>query len=306
MLEKRLVAAVRDIISSSDANDGDALAEAILTARALVEAPPKHDTDQATIDNFLAALADLGFGDDDAPVNGGDCVDCVCEYWDRIAPLASEWPLPPELAQLRTELDVGTRVLSVEGETSDTDHGERHTGPNAIGTITAIDDTVEHGICLAFEPSGVSVLLSCAELADDLKYEIDPEPVYMGRKEVVEEVERQLGHEGSHELAVRVYEYMREQGMVEHNGAGFVIERDTNVFQIAADLSRGDGPYPADLARFDGLLSPDELRTKYGTANGGGEHPRYLRKHWKAEVEIDSTIRGYWDWVAARIEQDND
>jgi hypothetical protein len=303
MLQKPLVAALRDIISSSDANDGDSLAEAIQQARKLVENPPAYDTDQAILDNFISALADLGFGDDDAPVNGGDCVDAICEYWDRLAPLASEWPLPPELAQVRTGLTVGTRVLSIEGETSDTDHGERHTGPNAIGTITGIDDTVEHGICLAFEPSGVSVRLSCAELADDLKYEIDPETYYLSREDVVEVVERMLGHEGNHELAARVVANMIEQGQVEHSERGYMIERDTNVFEIAADLK--DGPYPAHLARADHLLSAHELRVKYGTRNGGGEHPRYLRKHWRNHVAIESTILGYWPWVEEQLAQED-
>lgn len=134
-----------------------------------------HSPVQATLDNLVTALAELGFGDDDEPVNGGDCVDVICEYWPRLAALASTWPQPPRFAELRTRIKVGTRILSVEGETSDTDHGERHTGEHAVGTITAIDDSQEHGICLAFEPSEVSVLLSLAELADEEKYQIDPD-----------------------------------------------------------------------------------------------------------------------------------
>lgn len=309
MLQKPLVAAVRDIISSSDANDGDALAEAIQQARKLVENPPAYDTEQATIDNFLSALADLGFGDDDEPVNGGDCVDAICEYWARLAPLASKWPLPPSLAQVRAGLTIGTRVLSVNGETSDTDQGERFTGKDAIGTITAIDDEQEHCITLAFEPSQVSVLLSCAELSDAHNYEIDPEePVYLGRMEVVEEIERLLGKGGTHELAVRVYENMREQGMLRHNGRGFVIERDTNIFQIAADLSAPDLPdsYPPELAIADHHLTAAQLCTKYTTKRDNGEHPQYLRRDWRHEVAEDNTFLGYWQWVEHQLEQDRD
>jgi hypothetical protein len=308
MLEKRLVAAVRDIIRSSDADDGAALANAIQQARTLVENPPAYDTDQAVLDNFLTALADLGFGDEDTPVNGGDCVDYICEYWDRLAPLASEWPLPPELAQVRTRLNVGTRVLSVEGETSDTDQGEQATGPHAIGTITGIDDTVEHGICVAFEPSGVSVLLSCAELADDLKYEIDPEAYYPSREAVVEAVERMLAHEGNYELAVRVVANMIEQGQVEHTEHGYMIERDTNVFEIAADLSREDLPdsYPPELAISDRHLTADQLFTKYSTKRDNGEHPQYLRRDWRHDVAEDNTLLGYWQWVEHQLEQDRD
>lgn len=66
--------------------------------------------------------------------------------------------------------------------------------------------------------------------------EPDPEPVYATREEAVRAIEGWLGHEGSYELAVEVYEYMTQQGVVTHNDTGFVIERDANVFQYAADL----------------------------------------------------------------------
>jgi len=158
-------------------------------------------------------------------------------------------------------------------------------------------------------------VLSFAELDNEDKYEIDPEEVdetvYTTREDVIRAVEGWLGHEGSYELATRVYEYMREQGMVEHNGAGFVIERDTNVFEIAADLSQGDmpkqdGPYPAGLARDDHLLSADELRVKYGTDRDRNQHPRYTVLAWSQDTVEGNTKRGYWDWVAAQLEQEQD
>lgn len=312
MRETLIVSALRDIIRSSDANDGDALANAIQGARKLVQGYPAPSSMQDVIDRLVDALGLLGFADPGDDVNGGDCVDVICEHWDELAALASVWPLTEDQQELCARVQVGTRVLSVEGETSDTDHGEQSTGPHAIGTITAIDLSQQNAITVAFEPSGVSVVLSFAELDNEDKYEIDPEePVYLGRKEVVDEIERLLAHEGDHGLAVRVYEHMREQGMVTNNGRGFVIERDTNVFQIAADLSapdlpRKDGPYPANLARPDHLLSADELFAKYSTERDNGEHPRYLRRDWRHNVAEYNTLLGYWQWVEHQLEQEQD
>jgi hypothetical protein len=127
---------------------------------------------QETIDDLVSALAQKGFGDPDEPVNGGDCVDLIGEHYDALAMLAAQRFLPPRYAELRAQIEVGSRICSIEGETSDTDHGEQFTGENAIGVITAIDDDQEHGISLAFDPSGVSVLLSLGELADEDKYTI--------------------------------------------------------------------------------------------------------------------------------------
>jgi len=315
MRETLIVSALRDIIRSSDANDGDALANAIQGARKLVQGYPAPSSMQDVIDRLVDALGLLGFADPGDDVNGGDCVDVICEHWDELAALASVWPLTEDQQELCARVQVGTRVLSVEGETSDTDHGEQSTGPHAIGTITAIDLSQQNAITVAFEPSGVSVVLSFAELDNEDKYEIDPEEVdetvYTTREDVIRAVEGWLGHEGSYELATRVYEYMREQGMVEHNGAGFVIERDTNVFEIAADLSQGDmpkqdGPYPAGLARDDHLLSADELRVKYGTDRDRNQHPRYTVLAWSQDTVEGNTKRGYWDWVAAQLEQEQD
>jgi hypothetical protein len=57
--------------------------------------------------------------------------------------------------------------------------------------------------------------------------------------------------------------------------------------------------YPPELARADRLLSADELRQKYRN-----EHPQYLIAHWQHEVEGGYTLRGYWDWVQAQIEEE--
>ncbi|MHC5194806.1 hypothetical protein ACYSUW_13725 [Pseudomonas frederiksbergensis] len=50
-------------------------------------------------------------------------------------------------------------------------------------------------------------------------------------------------------------------------------------------------------------LSSEQLRTRYEAA---GEHARFTKQGWKDEVENDETIRGYWDWVMAQIEQAGD
>lgn len=56
--------------------------------------------------------------------------------------------------------------------------------------------------------------------------------------------------------------------------------------------------YPPELARADRLLSPEELREKYVT-----EHPCYQRWMWREAVVDDLTLRGYWSWTAAQIEE---
>lgn len=53
----------------------------------------------------------------------------------------------------------------------------------------------------------------------------------------------------------------------------------------------------------DHTLDADQLRTKYSRV---GQHPHYLKAAWKDEVERDDTLRGYWDWVQAHAEADED
>jgi hypothetical protein len=65
-----------------------------------------------------------------------------------------------------------------------------------------------------------------------------------------------------------------------------------------------------DLARADHLLTADELRLKYFDANdrsgGQGEHPRFSKFDWHQEVASGDTLRGYWPWVEAQIEEAHD
>jgi hypothetical protein len=53
----------------------------------------------------------------------------------------------------------------------------------------------------------------------------------------------------------------------------------------------------------DNKLTGDQLRAKHSEA---GEHPCFTKQDWKDEVSNDETIRGYWDWVQAQIEQAED
>jgi hypothetical protein len=50
----------------------------------------------------------------------------------------------------------------------------------------------------------------------------------------------------------------------------------------------------------DSRLSSEQLRTRYELA---GEHACFTKQDWKDEVSNDETLRGYWDWVLAKIEQ---
>lgn len=62
---------------------------------------------------------------------------------------------------------------------------------------------------------------------------------------------------------------------------------------IAQILQEEDDPSPADIL---------------AEANGGmwGEHPKFLVADWQHEVENDYTRVGYWEWVANKVDQDED
>jgi hypothetical protein len=84
---------------------------------------------------------------------------------------------------------------------------------------------------------------------------------------------------------------------------------DATVSEWDFNIKKGapDGmPYRAELARSDRLLTADELQEKYSTERDNGEHPQYLRRDWRHEVAEGDTLRGYWQWVEAQIEQADD
>lgn len=47
---------------------------------------------QAAIVALVADLDLIGFDDPDAPVNGGDCVDVMCQHIDTLRALAEDAP----------------------------------------------------------------------------------------------------------------------------------------------------------------------------------------------------------------------
>lgn len=49
-------------------------------------------------------------------------------------------------------------------------------------------------------------------------------------------------------------------------------------------------------------LSPEELSQKYDL-EVAGQHPDFALSEWKWAVTNEDTRRGYWEWVAAQIEE---
>lgn len=52
-------------------------------------------------------------------------------------------------------------------------------------------------------------------------------------------------------------------------------------------------------------LSADQLDHKYNP-DGDGVHPKYTRRDWRHEVNSESTISGYWEWVAHMLDMERD
>lgn len=53
-------------------------------------------------------------------------------------------------------------------------------------------------------------------------------------------------------------------------------------------------------------LDADELSEKYDKVGEWGEHPEHTLSDWKFAVINEDTRRGYWDWVACLIEEEDD
>lgn len=95
------------------------------------------------------------------------------EPWDipdGFGNLAPPWL--KELIRTTPRWPEGTRVLSIQGEMSDTDEAtDVHTGPDAVGTIDAVLPGQENCYSVVF-PNGVGVFLNNEELADPARYRI--------------------------------------------------------------------------------------------------------------------------------------
>ncbi len=66
----------------------------------------------------------------------------------------------------------------------------------------------------------------------------------------------------------------------------------------AASQYEGD-----DTGRPDSELSPSELSEKYDKVGEWGEHPEHGAADWRLEAGEGLTRRGYWDWVACKLEE---
>lgn len=54
------------------------------------------------------------------------------------------------------------------------------------------------------------------------------------------------------------------------------------------------------------FMTPEELAQHYAQGmhdHEWGAHPDFIRNDWKLDVMHDNTQRGYWDWVAQKIEE---
>ena len=82
----------------------------------------------------------------------------------------------------------------------------------------------------------------------------------------------------------------------EPNGVldGKVILRVSGDVSEVIDRELDDAP--------DKDLSAELLQYKYGDKTGWGEHSDFTREDWQIEVAEQATQRGYWDWVAGRIQ----
>jgi hypothetical protein len=56
------------------------------------------------------------------------------------------------------------------------------------------------------------------------------------------------------------------------------------------------------VSNIESLMSPEEIADLYG--GNWSQHPRFPVSDWQYEVTNDTTRLGYWDWVVAKIEED--
>lgn len=73
--------------------------------------------------------------------------------------------------------------------------------------------------------------------------------------------------------------------------------------KVLKQLRADHGPH-AEILVADRDLSADQLCEKYDAPLGEGQHPVYEEGIWMHDVLNKNSRRGYWDWVAAQIEQD--
>ena len=58
-----------------------------------------------------------------------------------------------------------------------------------------------------------------------------------------------------------------------------------------------------DMADENSPLTAAQLKKQYSDGEGWGEHPDHCNAYWQNDVFRGDTRLGYWEWVAARIEE---
>ena len=53
-------------------------------------------------------------------------------------------------------------------------------------------------------------------------------------------------------------------------------------------------------------MSPEEHAIAEAHGGTWGQHPEYSLESWRAEVQDNATVLGYWSWVISQIEQAED
>ena len=75
-----------------------------------------------------------------------------------------------------------------------------------------------------------------------------------------------------------------------------------NVSDLANAVVRENEVLRAQLVRVkaDAQFAHED---KLGWNDAWGEHPAHSRQEWRQEVGSEATQRGYWEWVAAKLEE---
>ena len=61
---------------------------------------------------------------------------------------------------------------------------------------------------------------------------------------------------------------------------------------------------PGNTTRHDS--QGETVESLIETYGGWGDHPEYDSQTWREEVVEEKTRRSYWDWVAAKIEENSE
>lgn len=71
------------------------------------------------------------------------------------------------------------------------------------------------------------------------------------------------------------------------------------VFHVEEDREPHDSAM-IDLSKLAGTLTALQLKKMFGNF----EHPDYQQYQWRAAIDREDTLLGYWDWVAHELKED--